>query len=100
MSTYENPDTTDEYWTWSPGSFTHRYGQEFKYDANGNITNQTRLDDSCNSAGLIDDLQYHYYPGPTALNTSPTAVRSTPQIIPRCRTKIQRITSMTDRAIW
>ncbi|TVR79323.1 MAG: hypothetical protein EA409_09450 [Saprospirales bacterium] len=67
METFENPDIDPQEWTWSPGAFTHRYGQEFSYDPNGNILSQTRLDHSGSPSSLIDQLQYHYYPGTNQL---------------------------------
>ncbi len=67
MQTYENPDTDPQAWTWTPGQFTHRYGQEFSYDPSGNILTQDRLDHTGSSSGLIDELEYHYYPGTNRL---------------------------------
>jgi hypothetical protein len=67
MQTYENPDIDPQTWTWTPGQFTHRYGQEFSYDPSGNILSQDRLDHTGSSSGLIDELEYHYYPGTNRL---------------------------------
>jgi hypothetical protein len=67
MQTYENPDIDPQTWTWTPGQFTHRYGQEFSYDPSGNILSQDRLDHTGSSSGVIDELEYHYYPGTNRL---------------------------------
>lgn len=59
---------------WNPGSFNGRYGEEFHYDLNGNISTVDRKDES---GAHLDLLTYNYYKNNASHSTYPATIPST-----------------------